>query len=787
MAFSSINLADLLSKTEIPKETEVSDRKITSFKKLPASSLCYTKRVKAKKFNLTLESLDESQKAFVKYTLKNPNSLILIQSSPGTGKTRTLQVFSVLYKKNLNVIIFKKDLLASFEGLSNIYSNTQFFMRHFQFGGYFNHLNIEKEFGYTMTFFELFFIIIALIKKFKCDYIQDEMFIFDEYTFIPKPILFSLLLIFKHLNIPAIFCGDKHQLQNIQDVKLMKTSSHDISKSFVDKTFKFDVNHRCTDSYYNDIINYLASLSNDDVLDEIGMALVALIYPEACFADLTENLLEYTFIAPEYKDISKAVYELVERYNVPCSFYHIYSKSDNPKINGVKMVNGLYKCNATIDFEKFGYKNDSFLPFMPLTKNTPYFVEETKNDSIATLEDIEFVEINGIKVPNKLIFKKNNRIKKISKGPTKTVFSKHKDFLLGTNGAGALYQFDAARANEMSYQMCQGRTIPKEIVVIISERSTFRGLYVLATRTTDPKNIKKVYLPNYFRYLLSNIINFPELCNGNKVPVDIMKIRFENYVLYSINTIDRRIMDILSTLVLKYYKSQNEDERNSIRRDIMKIPLKTKILNFKKNDSMMDKNYMVLYEHKDLLLKLSKLDDIEAAVWVYEFFNCPENSVFQCVFNGLSKLSSSQNALSLYASLNNLETLIQSTKKFIESNCIIDYLKIVKQDDGTEKILTNNIVRECKNYTCIKTNEHNQTGLYTTNLLSKIYNKLVQNERFCKSEMIDWLDVAIEENVKSQIEKSYSRNGINKRHNPPTISQPIDQIPINHSKRFRRK
>lgn len=783
----SINLADLLSKTEVLTQfPEVSN---SNFTHMLSSELIMARKLKSKKQNLTFESLDESQKVFVEYALKNKNALILIQSSPGTGKTRTLQVFNVLYKKDLNVVIFKKDLLSSFDNISNIYSNTQFFMKHFKFGKYFTHLNIEKEFGYSMTFIELFFIIIALVKKFNIEGIQDSMFIFDEYTFIPKPILFSLLTIFSHSKIPAIFCGDKHQLQNIQDIKLMKTSSYDISRTFVDKTFKFNINHRCGDTYYNDVIDLLSNLSSDEYLGEIGMALVAIIYPDACIADLSINLLENTFIGPEYKEISKVLYKLINLYKIPCSFYHIYSKNESSNINGRRMGNGLYKCNASIKFEEQGFKNESFLPFMPLIKNAPYFVEEMKNKRILPLIDIEFDNKNGILVPHKLIFKSKNKVLKIGKKSTDVIFSKHKDYLLGINSSGKLYQFDAYYAGCVSYQMCQGRTILNGINMIITEKSTFRGLYVLASRTTNPKNIQKVYLPNYFRYLFSNIMNFPELCQGNKVPVQNIKARFNNYLLYTINTDNTTVRNMISRLVYRFYKSEYEEDRKSIRRDIMKITNNItdhKVLNFKQSDPVLDRNYAILNDHKNLILKLSILDDVEAAAWVYEFFNCPENNILQTVFNGLSNLSGSNNALCKYASLNLLETLVQSTKNFIEFHCIVDHLKIVKEDDGVEKILTNNIVKDCRYYTCIKIDESSKIGLYTTNLLAKIYDKLVKKECFYKQEMLEWLDSAIEENIKSQIDKPFSQNNINKRSHNTTTSQPINQLPMSLSKRFRR-
>jgi hypothetical protein len=62
---------------------------------------------------------------------------------------------------------------------------------------------------------------------------KPELIILDEYTIIPKSLLFVLLAIARRENVGVVICGDKDQLQNIRNTEhSAKNTSFKIASMF---------------------------------------------------------------------------------------------------------------------------------------------------------------------------------------------------------------------------------------------------------------------------------------------------------------------------------------------------------------------------------------------------------------------------------------------------------------------------------------------------------------------------------------------------------------------------
>lgn len=738
------------------------------------------KQRKTAENKLNLDSLDSSQLAFVNYMNETKSPIVLIQSSPGTGKTYTLRIYCSMKESEVEVIIFKRDLLNSFNTLCDTRTNAQFFMQCFDFKQYFNYLSIENFLNSKMTPLELFLIIRKLVSNFSVD--RSKTKIFDEYTFIPKPMLFALLLSFKHYNIPAILCGDKHQLQTIQKTKLINVSSYTMTEKFSDKVFNFSTNHRCSDSYHNQVIEYLSSLSCDSRLDDIGFSIIATLHQKQIIANWEQESLKNVFMASTHKNLSITIDSLVKLYMIPYSYYFIESSYQDPRINGVLIANGLYKCKAVIEYEENNYSPGKFLPYIPLIIGAKYFILSYTEDSIGTLLDIEYREENEVKIPNALTFLLNGRHVKVHKQATnKATFDQHLKFLLGEHSIGKLLNFPISMANLMSMHMAQGRTITDNLNLIISEETTYQGFYVAESRVTKIEQIFKVSIPHQLRYLLSSILNFPELCENHQVSIDILKMRIEqNYKIYEL--IDSTKNNMIAIQVLDFIYSDNSIKKHEIRNSLINLNLPFKLVNKKEENVKDEEIYSMLYDNGTLILALSKLDDLDAFVWIHEFSKCEGNEHLNILFQGSSNLSTFSNTLSNYASLTLLPKLLESTTDFIELNGITEYFNIpINENDNVKK--TADIIKNSKKYKCIvEVNEYR--GLYTTELQALIYEKLKANERLNKEKMLEWLQIILSNiELSQQPPKTYASKSIVSEKPTKTNSNVFDLIKsIKHRK-----
>lgn len=589
----------------------------------------------AKAINVTRESrlekelyregnLNEEQKQIFLYMRANPSAMVLIQAGPGTGKTFTQLTLAHAWTKDVKVIIFKHDLLYTFRNCAKQHTVTSFCMAVWELS-YPSWCGLERQLSGRMSGNQFISCVVGLLRRSRLPTMAaGTIVLLDEYTVIPKPILFALLMLLKRNRIGTVISGDKNQLQNIHNSMHMgRCSSYDIAAAFADRTFALTKNERCSDVEYNRLVDYVSRYSSDKKLDKFGYALAAALFHRKF---MTESAITDTHLAAHHRTLTGIVHMMTVNESIPFSFHFINAAAvvDQSRVQGARQGNGLILPSVTLKYIQTGAP-DKYLPYTPLVVGCRYFLKQHSEHSQCTLESVD--EARGTVT----VRSDDGKRKTVGKENCNDVmFDRHRRFMLSggddtVEGVGQLYNYPIYMANVMSIHMCQGRTIRNAIDIVLNE-STYQGLYVSMSRVTSPQHITRVIVPDMPAHLLSTVVNFPQLCarpDGAITVDELDACMSRNYMHYPL-----RDAELTSTTVYslgQFFASRDVGERRRIREDLCRVAdkIRPEVLNGGPKEispSAADGAIMTLVlRYKYTMMAIALLDNRDAVVWLHEF------------------------------------------------------------------------------------------------------------------------------------------------------------------------
>lgn len=481
----------------------------------------------------SISKLNPEQSLVYKYISENDDAIVLLQAGPGCGKTFIMMTLAYNQPKGIRVVVFKKDLLSGYQYAVETRTNARFFMALFDIN-YFTYVNtLEKQLTCRLASYEYIACIIHLLQTSRINDFLDNLIILDEYTVINKTLLFIILLLFETCKTNVVICGDKNQLQSIHDSHHAKyITSFEIASCFTKKQFTLSENVRCADENYSKIIDYISEFSCEDRIDDWGYSLLVALFPLQTIT--AKPPTDCYHIASTHQELAN---NLVSVYPKAIKeFYYIEhtnsTKVYKRKLNGTpymedgKIVPFLFTPYPVVDYMESKVVG-KFLPYLPLVVGCKYFYK--------TLSELTIVTIREIDSKKEQIFAsydtEPNKIIKITKDANDSVmFQDHKQYILGQNGLGSVYNYPLYPAFSMSTYMCQGRTITADLNLIFGPTITYRSIYVMLSRVKKPTQIKKININNALKYLVSAVYNFPNIKQG--VTARDIHNRMLNYTLF---------------------------------------------------------------------------------------------------------------------------------------------------------------------------------------------------------------------------------------------------------------
>lgn len=595
----------------------------------------YEREFALEKMIYTEERLNKDQKQIYRYMFDNPKSMVLVQAGPGTGKTFTMLTLAHAWKKPVNVIIYKHDLVDTFKYCAYRSTVARFCMTvwRLRFPVY---VGLERQLSGRMSAKQFINVVVSLLRRAVLPNLGDAIVILDEYTVIPKPLLFVLLLLLKYHKIGTVICGDKNQLQNIHNSRHTgQCSSYDIASALVDQTFTLSKNERCGDVDYNELVNYVSRFSSDKRLDKFGYALAAALFHRKF---MTESTITDTHLASHHRDLTNTVHMMTINTATPVSFYLINASGvrDESRVNGVRQQNGFYLPTVTLGYVK-NSTTDKYLPYLPLIVGCRYFLFRYSEYWQATLESVD--------AANETVVMRHDGGKLISvkkQNCNEVMFEKHCRFLLNngndesTEGVGQMYNYPIYMANAMTIHMCQGRTIRNDVDIILND-STYQGFYVSMSRVTSPKQITRVILADIPSHLVSTVINFPQLCSrpdGMLTVDELDSCLGKNYLHYPMR--DAELIAHTMYSLGRFFASRDVNERRLIRDRLCRalIGINPEVLTSASvkqqvkrgaNDYQPGAEYngtmTLILRYKYVILALSLVDEQDSYVWIHEFMS----------------------------------------------------------------------------------------------------------------------------------------------------------------------
>lgn len=586
----------------------------------------YTAENAKEKTLYTVDRLNDEQKSVYLHMYDRPSDIVLIQAGPGTGKTFTLMALAHAWTRPTHVVIFKNDLLHTFRNCAERHTVAAFCMSLWQINFY-EWCALERQLSGSMSSEQFVAVVVGLLRKAVMPRsLVGSLVLLDEYTVIPKPVLFVMLALFRRHGVGVVISGDKNQLQNIHNsAHVGKCSSHDIASAFADRTFLLTKNERCCDGAYNRLVDYVSRYSSDRPLDKFGYALVAAIFHKKFMSSTTIN---DTHLASNHRDLTNTVHMMTVNGRYRTSFYHINASGARfpERVKGTLQPNGLYLPAVTVSYMASG-RPGKYLPYVPLVVGGRYFVYKYSEHSLCTLE---FINDDDHTVTLRA---DDGRLVKVGMGNCNdVVFDKHRQWILnggveiggGGQGVGQLYNYPIYMANAMSIHMCQGRTIRDQALDIMLNGSTYQGLYVSMSRVTSPRQINRVIVPDMPAHLVSTVINFPQLCRRDTLNVDELHACFGgNYLHYPIS--DPLLSASVAHWISSFFASREERARHNIRAGLCKAleiaactPVVLNHAERSPNDRLGATMTFVL-RYRNAMMAAALLDPSDAAVWLHEF------------------------------------------------------------------------------------------------------------------------------------------------------------------------
>lgn len=357
----------------------------------------YSRKTKSNFSKYKVSILDPDQTQFYNVVSSKVEKCCLLQSGPGSGKTFTLLTIAENLNKNVTVVIFKNDSLEPFKNICSTANNAKFFMSLFKMP-YMMFKNLANNLTFNLNPMEITFAVIEFLKISDLTYFSNNLMVFDEYTVIPKTLLFVILVLFNHYNIQTIFSGDKHQLQSIENKK-SEISSFNMVKLFSKKSYEFSINHRCANEKYNIFIKHLSKFSSTNLMDYYVEALItAMFYKQMVNNPQTSDELKNIIMAAHHSVISKELSNLLSKYNAPVSYYWIKPPRQYSEMVGNYMRRYLLTNNFYLTPAGASYSSKSRL-FNLIQKK----INLESSKQTANTEQIEYIDRQLELIKNSLI------------------------------------------------------------------------------------------------------------------------------------------------------------------------------------------------------------------------------------------------------------------------------------------------------------------------------------------------------------------------------------------------
>lgn len=673
-------------------------------------------------------ALNAGQKKIWDYISNNKTSIVLIQAGPGCGKTYTLKTIAYgMAPTRFDTIIFKHDLLESFK-----YNSRRFTVASFVTAvlgiRYFNYLALDKLLSSSITEYDFMLVIISMIKRSALPSMMGSIVLFDEYTIVSKPILLLTMILLEYHGIGAIICGDKNQLQNIFNSKHAPISSYTLAASFAKQQFTLNVNERCSDTAYNNLIAYISQYSSGRRLDAYAYAMVSVIFLRQLIEPQNYHHLH---LAGTHQELSDLAHSLVCNNQYATDFYAIDQSNLRKRAGIVRAVPGLHPTQALLDYNARIANNsppkvDKFLPYIPLVVGARYYVFKHSEHCQGVLQSIN--------PDNTLTLKMDNGTYRIVCRSTRdaVLFGEHRLFLM--NGElGKLYAYPVYPANFMSIHKCQGCTITENLDLML-HNTQYQGLYVALSRVTDPKQIARVVIPDQISHIVSSIINFKHHVEGRQVTSEELQQGMINYMFYNVNG----CLDPFLTIITDFILSTDVNLKRELRDKIITLAKScpTKILSFDDHTAGSANNLLtmsMIIKYRDVFLAVSCLDELDRNVWLHEYILA--NSELRTLLPSNFVINSVPVSQFENRELNELIKLANLTEAYSMEMSTIEYIK----SKSTQAIRRSEEDRKSNKKFVISSLD---THLFyeSSEFCAKIYKKLTSGDAVSDVWLIEELD-----------------------------------------------
>lgn len=684
----------------------------------------------------SVKKLNKKQKIFYDYVITHREEITVLDADPGCGKSFVLNAISHNNPDmNIEAIIFKNDLLDAYTA-NNVrhFSVAKFMMLFFEIG-YYNYEALEMEIASKFNSFEFISVVISLLRAARVPNFKGSLVFLDEYTMIPQPLLFVLLLMFKHYKIGAVVCGDKKQFQSIHNSEHSKLSSFDLACLFSSSPpFTLSKNERCSNAAYNDIIKFISRFSCNRKLDDFAFALIAAIYPKQLFREAEYNQIH---LAGTYQELSTLIHALMcdEKKRYDWSFYAIDQKNLRKRKGDVARKAQMQQTPSYHDYlmqyqkcqkeikegkrTKIEITVGPFLSYLPLVPNGLFYVNyysEHKKGFLVKYDKNRQVVTMRMEKDNKLVEVKKNSNDWV-------MFEKHKRYLLkdGKNVIpGRLHNFSIYPANSMSFHKVQGCTISNQPLDLNFTNTKYQGWYVAASRVTDPNQICRVVIPNQQSFIVSAIINFPCMTTRPVTSKDLEKT-VKNYIMVDIKELNLKRQ--CGELAKNFVMSDDPVYKKEIRKTLIGLTKNCPQIILNNQESVDEDTSLYtlskLVKYQDLMLALAQLDHIDSFVWLHEFLLiCPDMA--HLLPKNLQKNSKTMenfvkrehNFLVGFSHINESYSLDISSESFIDHIAETE-IRTSETDQKTNeskriKVIELNVFRETKSEFCAKVYRHYQ-------------------------------------------------------------------------------
>lgn len=565
----------------------------------------------------SLNHLNAGQHAIWQYVKDNPNHIVLIQAGPGCGKSFVLKTIAFNHPTHMcETIIYKNDLLYSYKYNTRRFSVASFVMKILNIRFY-DYRALDKHLSSRMSTYDFMLSMIGMLKRATMLDFKNSIVYLDEYSIVPKPLLVLILVLLEFYGVGVVICGDKNQLQNIHNSSHALMSAYGLAQTMCHKEFTLTSNERCSDNVYNDLVDYFRQFSSSSNLTEQAYAALAALFPQQCLEPATYHQIH---LAACHQDLATLMHILVMNNRYETKFYYI----NQTTVRSVQSPCLLLPGAAQQYCERVNANQppfvDKFVPYIPLVIGGRYFVNIHSEHSQGTLQSINNDQSLTMLMDNG----QTENVRMGDAGPV--TFEMHREHLMD-GLPGKLFNYPVYPANFMTIHKCQGCTIAGDLDLILTN-CTFQHLYVALSRVTSRSQISRILIPNQMRYLVSAIINFPQLCFSDNIPInDVARELANNYTIYDVkdvHTFSRGIGD--------FFRTHDPELRKVIRREIIKhaSSYASNLVKPVAEKPESEPNNLAIYKIiklRKLFIALSRLRTMDRNVWLHEFMHrCPENA-----------------------------------------------------------------------------------------------------------------------------------------------------------------